>query len=328
MNIEEGRARRRSLSVGVTSDTPTAPRHAESDEHISEIERPVQYVRRGDTFEPVGKTVQKLPSGSYLLVKKEASGGMFLGFEPIEITTDDLLRFDHGCFKEVLDDLTWFWKAPEGYASHGFSHKRGYLLYGPPGSGKTCLVNLAIKDVLAIGGVAFVVENISFIDKLVPKFRFVEPDRPVLVVLEDIDEALAGPDRQERNLLSTLDGETQINHIAFIATSNHPELLEQRLWNRPGRFDQVVKIDVPSADLRRDYLQKKLGTDKGPDGMDLVEETKDLSIGHLRELIVGIYIKKENPRKVINRLKKMKTRPQGEGGGRNMGYGMGEGEEQ
>lgn len=274
-----------------------------------DVERPVQYTRRSSAFCPVGKTYGTLEAGSYLLVSKEDRLGSYCGFEPIDITTDDLIRFEHQAFTEVLDDLNWFWHNGAGYDKFGFAHKRGYLLYGPPGSGKTSLVNLAIRDVIDLGGIVFIAPNINLIEMLIPQFRFVEETRPVLVTLEDVDGMLEGRAREERNLLSVLDGETQIDHIAFVATTNYPENMEERLLNRPGRFDAVVKVDLPSAELRRDYFMKKLGSTTGPNNIDLVEATHSLSLGHLRELIVRIFIKHEEPDQVISKLQNMKKTP-------------------
>jgi hypothetical protein len=113
--------------------------------------------------------------------------------------------------------------------------------------------------------------------------RRVEPERAVLAVIEDID-AMLGEGREER-LLSFLDGKTQIDHVLFIATTNSPERLDQRLRARPSRFDRVHVIGPPSVEVRRAYLEKRL-SDLSPAELDRwVELSEGFTIAYLEESI-------------------------------------------
>jgi SpoVK/Ycf46/Vps4 family AAA+-type ATPase len=167
---------------------------------------------------------------------------------------------------------------------------------------------LITKNLVQRGGVVLH----SFCDPktlltLIERFRTIEPVRSLVVVLEDIDAIIA--QYGEHTLLSVLDGESQVDHIVFVATTNYPERLDPRIINRPSRFDRIVKIDMPDAAARKLYLEKKVGTTTSPDGIDLVKSTSGFSIAHLRELIVGIHCLGNSTASVLERLKKMQLVP-------------------
>jgi len=55
-------------------------------------------------------------------------------------------------------------------------------------------------------------------------------------------------------VLNLLDGVKQVDNIIYIATTNYPELLEERILNRPSRFDRRFHIGTPSAEVRKFYF--------------------------------------------------------------------------
>ena len=90
-------------------------------------------------------------------------------------------------------------------------------------------------------------------------FRRIEPARPAVCVFEDVDAIVQGHGEDE--LLALLDGETRVDHVLNVATTNYPERLDQRFVARPRRFDRVLRIDPPDGEARRAYLAAKLGAD-------------------------------------------------------------------
>src|SRR5205807_7501248 len=138
-----------------------------------------------------------------------------------------------------------------------------------------------------------------------------EPARPLIVVMEDIDEMIAN--FGEHEILSLLDGENQINNVVHIATTNHPERLGARIVNRPSRFDERILVDMPSAESRLTYLQKAI--ERGGSGIDHAEllrwrdDTEGLSIAHLRELTAGVVCLNQPYESVLARLRALMARP-------------------
>jgi SpoVK/Ycf46/Vps4 family AAA+-type ATPase len=80
----------------------------------------------------------------------------------------------------------------------------------------------------------------------------------LVVILEDID-SIAGESRsQTSRLLNILDGVKQIENVVYIATTNYPEKLEERITNRPSRFDRRYRVELPNEEIREAYIKHKL----------------------------------------------------------------------
>jgi SpoVK/Ycf46/Vps4 family AAA+-type ATPase len=108
-----------------------------------------------------------------------------------------------------------------------------------------------------------------------------------------------------------LDGETQIDNVVNIATTNYPERLGARIVNRPSRFDERILVDMPNASAREKYLRHITRHERMPDDMllDWVEKTSGFSIAHLRELVVAVFCLEQPFEEVLERLSKMQYQP-------------------
>ncbi|MEE9511830.1 MAG: hypothetical protein V3V38_02155, partial [Nitrosopumilaceae archaeon] len=103
------------------------------------------------------------------------------------------------------------------------------------------------------------------------------------------------------------DGELQIDNVVFVATTNYPERLDKRVTNRPSRFDEIIKIGMPSADARGVYLSAKhpeLRVDK--ERLKIwVDSTQGFSIAHLKEVIASVECLGRDFDETIKRLRQM-----------------------
>jgi hypothetical protein len=235
------------------------------------------------TFKPVSTTYPKLDSGVYSISVSQYHGVIF---ERKVICVDDLLRFPDSVSEKILQEITTFWGTGKAFKEHGFLHRRGYLLHGPAGSGKTCLVHQIIADIIEDGGLVFQCSSHPsvFSDGL-SLFRKVEPKRPIICLFEDIDAII--DEYGEDEILTLLDGENQIDKVLNLATTNYPEKLDPRLVARPRRFDRVLKIGMPSAAVRKMYFAKKLKVDdKELDKW--VGATDGFSFAALAELVISV----------------------------------------
>jgi SpoVK/Ycf46/Vps4 family AAA+-type ATPase len=112
-----------------------------------------------------------------------------------------------------------------------------------------------------------------------------QKDRPIVCLFEDIDAIVNKYGEDE--LLSLLDGETQIDRVLNIATTNYPEKIDKRIVARPRRFDRRIKIGMPSEKVRQVYFQKKLKIDKSE--IDKwVESTDSFSFASCAELVISV----------------------------------------
>lgn len=165
--------------------------------------------------------------------------------------------------------------------------KRGIILAGNPGTGKTSLVRAAFNAVEGTDVSCIFVAGDAFRDRtLYDLVSFISTYlTPCIVVLEDFD--LIAYDRSMGNsaimgdMLSCLDGvEHDFGAIAVIGTTNRLDILDEAV-TRPGRFDRRIIFTPPSADLLRAMWVSKQGPGEPP---SLLEEA-DMTGAHVEEII-------------------------------------------
>ena len=255
----------------------------------------VQYLASDNVAQPTGsvRLLTKLDPGVYNIL--ETMEG--IKFSKNNITTDELLRFDDPVHKTILSELDTFWGQKENYENRGFLHNRAILMFGPPGSGKSCIIKLAVEDLVGKGDVVFMAKNTYGLVAGLRAFREVEPERKCLVVLEDVDEF------SEHALLQLLDGGDSVDNIIYLGTTNYIDRLPDRVL-RPGRFDRKVEVPHPPAAGRRAYLMQKAGDDLAPEDLNaIVDATDGFSFGHLREFVTSVFCRNEPIADTIARLK-------------------------
>ena len=256
----------------------------------------------GDRYFPCEQSVDKLPSGFYT-VDMDMQTGLFFHKQPL--MTDDLFELPDCASEQALAEIEKFWTLEDHYRKYGFLWKRGFLFWGPPGSGKTSTVQIVIQKIIKRGGIAVSVYRPDVAAIGFKVLRKIEPTRPLVAILEDID-AIASH-RGETELLAMLDGEHQVDNVVVIATTNYPERLDPRIINRPSRFDTIYKIGMPSLEARRMYLGlKSMHLSANEREMEKwAEDTADLSIAHIKELIISVEVFGANYDETLDRLRSM-----------------------
>ena len=143
-----------------------------------------------------------------------------------------------------------FFKANE----EDIDYKRGILMYGPPGNGKTTFIKhfiLQQKDAYAVLCAAndFTGEMGPFLSSVFGK------DAKKIIVFEDVD-SIASRYEMRSEFLNFLDGVNPLHKTLIIATTNYPNYLDEALTKRPSRFDQKYKIDLPNFEMRKKFLKR------------------------------------------------------------------------
>lgn len=264
----------------------------------------------GDNYFPCDKTEEKLPAGQYIPVFNENRGVYFV---KKAITLDDLLVLPDSKTEYVLSSISDFWTREEAFRRHGFLWKRGVLMYGPPGSGKTSCIQQLSAQIVEKGGVSVYCTAPNVTAEALRLLRRVEPERQVIVMIEDIDAVVQR--FGEADLLALLDGELQIDNVVYIATTNYPEDLDPRFIQRPSRFDEVIHIGMPSPDARKTYLLAKNPRLKdAPEELEQwVSLTKRFSIAALKEVVVAVECLGRGLEETVERLKSiMEHKPSSE----------------
>jgi AAA+ superfamily predicted ATPase len=258
-----------------------------------------------ETFRPSGPRREILPTGIYR-VDTDQMGPFFIR---TKVVTDNLIELDDAATTRVLSSIRKFWQSREEYVKRGVLYKRGLLLWGPAGSGKTATLALLMQDLIRMNGLVFICQHPQILSQMLAVLRRIEPERNVIVVLEDIDELVQT--FGEHDLLALLDGESQIDNVVNIATTNYPERLGARIINRPSRFDERILIDMPNEAARGKYLAHITKDEAmSPDMLsDWVKATEGFSVAHLRELVVAVFCLNQPFSEVLERLSKMQYQP-------------------
>jgi hypothetical protein len=206
-------------------------------------------------------------------------------FVTMESNHDELVDLPGTEYEAVISDVDTF-LTPECQARFdavGFLHKFNILLYGAPGTGKTCLVNRVAQKVIASGGIVLFNPTPVALKTTFTALDSIQPETRVLIIFEEMDDHVR---RDEATLLHVLDGEVQKKNAMFIATTNYIDKIPARV-RRPGRFSTVVEVKFPNTEARRAYLKTKL---KDAAVIEtIVERTNDFSIDELKEVVRGHY---------------------------------------
>ncbi len=246
--------------------------------------------------------LEQLPPGIYIVLKEHMSGYYFSKVED----KSDLIKFENTVSNSIIKEINSFWKKKDLFEHHGFPFRRGILFYGPPGSGKSCAIKMILKDVESMGGIGIIFNNFNYFSLGMELFRTIQPDTPVVVVMEDL-EGLLNSD-YESEILNMLDGIGGFTNIVFLATTNYFDNLEERVKNRPSRFDKCVKIDYPTRDIRFKYLEHLIGKSEEFSHLPISEwadGSEGLSMAHLKELFISVVFFDADYRESINRLQHM-----------------------
>lgn len=258
---------------------------------------------KDDAYVSVGVSCDRLSSGLYRPVMTNIG----ITVQKMALSSDQLLRLPDSQSNRVVDEISKFRDLADNFKKRGLLHKRGVLLWGPPGSGKTC----TIQQVLSLlvdehDGIALQVEHPREAALALQMIRRVEPVRQIVAVMEDLDALV---DRYgEPDYLALLDGESQLDNIVYVATTNYPERLDKRFVDRPSRFDTIVWIGMPTAEARLAYLKAKESEWKAGDLDYLVKNSHDFSIAHMRELLILTKCLGYSCEEAIGRLSSMRLK--------------------
>lgn len=282
-------------------DTSTAY-DEDSDEPAVTPGQPVQYSLHGGGFAPVAATIKSLPPGSYDIHADQTSIFAVPALPPSGL----LVELPEMKSEEVIKIAENFWNSEKDYKEgndfiHGGSkYRTGVLLWGPPGSGKSSIIKILSKKLVEAGGTVFYASgNPSTVSSFLESFARIEKNRKSIVILEDLDSLIQ--QYGEATYLEMLDSAKTIDNVFFIATTNYPEKLDARIYNRPGRLSHIIKVGLPGPKAREAYLKAILKDYR--DVEYIVEYTKGFTVDHLTSLVDGHYREKRDLKTEIERLR-------------------------
>lgn len=225
------------------------------------------------TYEPDDSNAVELPVGCYSYAPLPPYGTPAL--IPMPVIREDA-HFETINSTLIINDMMLFINSKNLYAEMNVQHRRGYLLYGAPGNGKTALIRQLIKNPI------FKDAYITWCKTVPEPFylnAFSESSGLKVLIFEELIHENGGSNYRTDELLRMLDGEASPQNTIIISTTNYPELLAKNLGDRPSRFDMVVELPNPNADICNHLLGSFLGT--------TISENIDFtgfSIAHLKEV--------------------------------------------
>jgi hypothetical protein len=191
-------------------------------------------------------------------------------------------------FKQsLLGWLDHFWRQQAAAEELGVPLRRGLLLLGAPGTGKTQLIRHVLSRFPDREGHLYVAtaagRQADTFSRMMDEVGM--PGRPKIVILEDIDLLQESGGVPQAHLLNALDGLLRVETpVLWIATSNDPSALALNLLDRPGRFDRVVVLPEPRQEERETMVRLFSRNQASGETIRVAAEAADGFTGaHIRE---------------------------------------------
>ena len=161
--------------------------------------------------------------------------------------------------RQELDFIAAAIRDKDMLKAEGLTLRRGLLLSGPPGDGKSTAIECFLNSIAGEATVLIVeaVDHLRWIYDLAQRLG------PAVVILEDLDlmtKARQNPymattkDDVTGELLQVLSGSSSYPDVVTIATTNHPEAIDEALSKRAGRFDAHIRMGYPNSDEKAQIL--------------------------------------------------------------------------
>ncbi len=258
------------------------------EDHVKMNKAVMSWYRQGNDFLPTKQPNQdSIPAGLYD-IKEDYNIGLYISRRSVVL--DELFMLPDESMIEVVSDMVKFWDRKEKYKEYGVTYKRGILLYGLPGCGKTSLNNLIIQKIITdYQGIVLNVERLSTFLPMARIIRDLEPDRHILAIIDDLDDFIYN--NSTKDFLNVLDGNMTVDDIVFLGNTNYINRMEPRFL-RSSRFDRKIEILPPNEIARKTYFTKKLKpNDLATINIDKwVRDTAGFSIADMKELVISVCV--------------------------------------
>jgi hypothetical protein len=216
--------------------------------------------------------------------------GSLLRFRERPVMPRDELILPEATFADLRRQVVGVARNSRRLLAAGQHLKRGILLYGPPGVGKTHSVRYLISELVGTTVVELTGDTLHGIREACSVARTLQP---AMIVVEDVD--LIAEERSHYggetpllfSLLNEMDGLDEDADVVFLLTTNRADLLEPALASRPGRVDQAVHIELPDRESRRRLVALYRGNlDIDLSRLDAVlDRTDGVTASFLKELL-------------------------------------------
>lgn len=202
-----------------------------------------------DLFSEAHRLAQQSTEGKTIMYTSRSTSWDEFG-EPRRKRPIESVVLDKGVKEHIVGDVKEFLESGKWYYDRGIPYRRGYLLHGRPGSGKSSLVQALAGEldyniaVLNLSERGLTDDRLNYLLTVVP--------RRTLVLLEDADAAFRGRTITDSDgyrganvtfsgLLNAIDGVASAEERVLFLTTNHIDRLDNALI-RPGRVDMTIHL--------------------------------------------------------------------------------------
>ncbi|MBB6694511.1 ATP-binding protein [Cohnella xylanilytica] len=227
-----------------------------------------------------------------ITVFTDTRDGLERSVEPIGhgVTRDDVFM-DEALKTQIYRYIDEFFSKDKAFfQTYNVPYKRGILLYGKPGNGKTTLVK-SISGSVEAPVAYWQITEYTTSESIQQVFAAATKLSPMVLVIEDIDSM---PASCRSYFLNTLDGATSKEGVFLIGTTNYPEKIDPALMNRAGRFDRAHEVKLPDEPLRLAFLKRRGLAQLAGDELtaEAARRTEGFSFAQLGELYVSAALQK------------------------------------
>ncbi len=214
---------------------------------------------------------------------------------------DDAIGNDEA--KAALKRVKAFMHDPSHYAKLGAAAPRGVLLVGPPGTGKTLLARALAGEskanFISVDGSYFTAMFYGAgVSKVRELFKLARKNAPCVLFIDEIDgigkrtRGEGGGAESELNriinrVLVEMDGFEPLDNVVVVAATNHEDNIDAAM-RRPGRFDMLVRLGLPTLPERQRLFELYIGKvahDGSADTAALARMTAGMSPADIANLV-------------------------------------------
>lgn len=204
-----------------------------------------------------------------------------------EMSWDDIF-LPGSMLEDIRGEISSFFSNKKLYEDHGLDWRRGLLLAGPPGNGKTAICR-ALATTSDVPVVYCAISEGDMFGLLNNAAATIAQNAPCIAIFEDAD-TLGADDALRSALLNMLDGLFTCDGVLTIASTNCPDKLDSAFTGRPSRFDSYYVIPNPGPEEREKILLQRLGLEasafKPAELKGLIVEMDGLSAACVQEIAV------------------------------------------
>lgn len=261
------------------------------------------YATKGDKFFPRFSPEKKLglDAGIYEVGLSMEQGIFFSKLSP---KTDELIEIPNSVSETIVKDIEKFlaFETKERFKQYGLVHKRGILMHGPGGTGKTSTIAKISEKIIALGGIALFGPPPELVSTAIKAIKDIQPDIPILIIYEELETWLS---RNSHEMLSLLDGELQNDGVVILATTNYITRIPSRVKNRPSRFALSVEVGMPTKEFRHEFFKQKLKGRYAEQLAEFVDCTEGFVVDQMKDVVVSVCCLEQNLNDVVMKINTM-----------------------